>query len=169
LTQKCWKIFVENEEKNAVFTYPCFKVEDNPRHRKEDRIVVKMGDINEEFVKCIALCILSDRYNPVSVKQPDIATTAFTSRDVPAENSAIGKKIDSKLDTPQKPEHQSKKPRLDNADIENIDPLNYNPEVNSSYISGYDIDKTPIRKVIRVYNQDQIDELLKLIENESNP
>jgi hypothetical protein len=142
-TQKQWKLFVENKDRNAIFTFP---YDDNTNHtlHVNSSLVKPMGTT---FLKAIVICLLSKR---------DALTDSIHENSVKESSQIIEtpKKTIIKqkyFDTPEKPSRQSVRvlPELNNA------------KKHPSFVSGY-IDGQPFYTTVRVLSQEAV---LK-IENE---
>ncbi|KAI9337242.1 hypothetical protein BDR26DRAFT_981135 [Obelidium mucronatum] len=126
-TQKQWKLFVENSDRNAVLTFP---YDDNPDHTPHvnSSLVQPMGTT---FLKAIVICLLSRR---VSLEESMKSTTLQES----SEKKETPKKTIIKpkyFDTPEKAKTQSAR-------------LQGQPK--PSYVSGFDDAGLPIYSLIRV-------------------
>ncbi|KAJ8331773.1 hypothetical protein QVD99_002020 [Batrachochytrium dendrobatidis] len=132
-TQRQWKLFVENSDRNAVLTFP---YDDNPDHTPHvnSSLVQPMGTT---FLKAIVICLLSRR---VSLEESMKAVTLQESSQIKEtpKKTIIKPKY---FDTPDKPKRQSA--RLQKAS-------------NPSYVSGYDDKGLPIYTVIRVVPQEVV-------------
>lgn len=132
-TQRQWKLFVENSDRNAVLTFP---YNDNPDHTPHvnSSLVQPMGTT---FLKAIVICLLSGQ---VSLEDSVKAITLEESSqlDKTPEKSIIKSKH---FDTPEKPKRPSAR-------------LLGQPK--PSYVSGYDDKGQPIYSLIRVVPQEVV-------------
>ncbi len=126
-TQKQWKLFVENDARDAVYTFP---YDDDSDHtpRVNSSLVHPMGTT---FLKAIVICLLSER---VSLEESMEAITLEESTQVKEapKKTIIKPKY---FDTPDKPKRQSAR-------------LLGRP--NPSYVSGYDDQGRPMYTLVRV-------------------
>ena len=132
-TQRQWKLFVENTERNAVLTFP---YDDNPDHTPHvnSSLVQPMGTT---FLKAIVICLLSRR---VSLEESLKSITLQESSQIKEtpKKTIIKPKY---FDTPEKPKRQSAR-------------LQGQPK--PSYVSGYDDKGLPIYTLIRVVPQEVV-------------
>ena len=129
LTQRQWKLFIENSDRNAILTFP-YDDDPNRSPHLNSSLVQPMG---KTFLKAIAICLLSRR---VTSDEPTEAVT-------PKESSYVNdtpKKIITKAKhiTPDKPNRLSAR-------------LLTQPK--PSYVSGYNEKKQPIYSLVRVIPQ----------------
>ncbi|KAI8895107.1 hypothetical protein BC833DRAFT_623320 [Globomyces pollinis-pini] len=120
-TQRQWKLFVENPERNSVLTFP---FNDNAEHTPHvnSSLVQPMG---RDFLKAIVICLLSQR---VSLDD--------SMKSITLQESSQVKEIKPKFfDTPEKPVRTSGR-------------LLGQPK--PSYLSGYDDKGQPIYSLVRV-------------------
>jgi hypothetical protein len=132
-TQRQWKLFVENTERNAVLTFP---YDDNLDHTPHvnSSLVHPMGTT---FLKTIVICLLSRR---VSLEESMKSITLQESSPIKEtpKKTIIKPKY---FDTPEKPKRQSAR-------------LLGQPK--PSYVSGYDDKGQPIYTHIRVVPQEVV-------------
>jgi hypothetical protein len=76
LNQKQWKLFVENEARNAIFTYP---YNEGYTSHVNSSLMNPMGS---EFIKAIVICLLSKRFS-VEVVDSDSENKAATNTVTP--------------------------------------------------------------------------------------
>ena len=144
-TQRQWKLFVENSDRNAVLTFP---YNDNHEHTPHvnSSLVQPMGTT---FLKAIVICLLSRR---VTLEESMTAVNVGESSQV----KETPRKIIIKpkyFDTPDKPKRQS-------ARLQKASNLESGKKI-PSFVSGYDKGH-PMYTIVRVVPQDIVAE----IENE---
>jgi hypothetical protein len=137
LTQKQWKLFVENDERDAVFTFP-YNDEASFTPHVNSSLVHPIGKI---FLKAIVICILSER---PSLVQPlkEISLAVPTRIDTPKKGEIIR---ESNFTTDKKPQKQS----------EQIQSSSGTGMRQPSFVSGY-IDGQPIYSTIRVLPEEDV-------------
>jgi hypothetical protein len=143
LTQAHWKLFVENEERSSVLTFP-YDADETPTLHVRSCRVANMGP---DFLKAIVICLLSKRHTATeSIEQPPSSGTSNADLDkVPAETPFKHMLKDSpakkgtKLDSQQGGTSSSKR----------LAPK------EPSFISGY-ADGEPIYSVIRVLSDEAV-------------
>ena len=145
LTQQQWKLFVENKERNAVFTFPYNDEADHTPHVNSSLV----HGIGTTFLKAIVICLLSQRHSADKTKKS--MATEFASQQTETPKKSI---IKSKFfQTPDKPSRTSS--RLMNA-------FNNKEEKKSpQFISGY-VNGEAQYSTVRVLSPD----LVKRIEDE---
>jgi hypothetical protein len=132
-TQRQWKLFVENTERNAVLTFPYNDNIDFTPHVNSS-LVQPMG---KTFLKAIVICLLSRR---VSVEESKKSITLQeSSRIKETPRKTIIKQ--TYFNTPEKPKRQSARLR---------------GKPKPSYVSGYDDKGQPIYTYIRVVPQEVV-------------
>ena len=144
-TQRQWKLFVENSDRNAILTFP-YDDNDNHTPHVNSSLVQPMGTT---FLKAIVICLLSRR---VSLEGSMKAVTLEESSQV----KETPKKTIIKpkhFDTPDKPKRQS-------ARLQKGTRLQSGKKI-PSFVSGY-AEGQPIYTMIRVVPQ----ELVAVIEDE---
>jgi hypothetical protein len=126
-TQRQWKLFVENTERNAILTFP---YNDNPEHtlHVNSSLVRPMGTT---FLKAIVICLLSRRVSLVESMKAVTLEEASQVKDTP-QKTIIKPRY---FDTPEKPTRQSSR-------------LQGRPR--PKYVSGYDDKGQPIYYLVRV-------------------
>jgi hypothetical protein len=126
-TQRQWKLFIENSDRNAVLTFP---YDDNPNHTPHvnSSLVMPMGTT---FLKAIVICLLSRRVSLEDSMKAVTLKELSQIKDTP-QKIIIKPKY---FDTPEKPKRQSAR-------------LRERPK--PSYVSGYDELGHPIYTLIRV-------------------
>ena len=139
-TQRQWKLFVENDDRNTVLTFPYGENGEHTPHVNSSQ-VQPMGTT---FLKAIVICLLSRRSSLVeAVKAEKLQETSLV-KETP-------KKTDVKekyFNTTEKPQRRSARlSKLSGADSEKKVP---------TFISGY-VDKFPIYSVVRVLPQEVVD------------
>jgi hypothetical protein len=134
-TQRQWKLFVENTDRNAILTFP---YDDNDTHTPHvnSSLVQPMGTT---FLKAIVICLLSRR---VSLEESMKAVTLEESTQVKEtpRKTIIKPKY---FDTPDKP----KRARLQKASN-----LEFGKKI-PSFVSGY-VEGQPIYSLVRVVPQE---------------
>lgn len=136
-TQRQWKLFVENSDRSAIFTFP-YDNNDNHTPHVNSSLVQPMGTT---FLKAIVICLLSRRF---SLEGSMKAITLEESSQV----KETPKKIIIKtkyFDTPDKPKRQS-------ARLQKGTKLEYGNKI-PSFVSGY-AEGQPIYSMIRVAPQE---------------
>ena len=127
-TQKQWKLFIENQDRNAVLTFP---YNDNQQHSPHvnSSLVHQMGST---FLKAIVICLLSQR----------VSTAAVSPRSSIVNETPQKKVIKEKrFDTPSRPKTKSARLQEEN-DLEQDNTF-------PSFVSGYR-EGQPIYTTIRV-------------------
>lgn len=144
-TQRQWKLFVENSDRNAILTFP-YDDNDNHTPHVNSSLVQPMGTT---FLKAIVICLLSRR---VSLEGSMKAATLEESSQVKEtpKKTIIKPKY---FDTPDKPKRQS-------ARLQKGTKLQSGKKI-PSFVSGY-AEGQPIYTMIRVVPQ----ELVAVIEDE---
>ena len=133
LTQRQWKLFIENKDRNAILTFPYDDDPDRSPHLNSS-LVQPMGTT---FLKAIAICLLSRR-GSLDDKSVKAVIPAESSQVNNTPNKTVTK---SKHITPDKPERLSAR-------------LLAQPK--PSYVSGYDEKKQPIYSLVRVIPQEDV-------------
>jgi hypothetical protein len=126
-TQRHWKLFVENTERNAILTFP---YNDNPEHTPHVNSSL-MQPTGTTFLKAIVICLLSRRVSLVESMKSITLEEASQVKDTP-QKTIIKHRY---LDTPEKPARQSSR-------------LQGQPR--PKYVSGYDDKGQPIYSIVRV-------------------
>ena len=153
-TQKHWKLFIENTDRNAIFTFP-YGTDNQLSPHVNSSLMKRTGTT---FVKAIVICLLSRRglLNELRTVEParEIVQQPATPGD-----SIIKRKFH---DTTQKPPRRSSRlnpPQNDSSD-------NDSPQIKvPSFISGYE-EGRPIYSTVRIIPQDIVNEIEKEIEEE---
>ena len=133
LTQKQWKLFVENRERNAILTFPYGHTADDDPHVKST-LVQSMGTI---FLKAIVICLLSQQSPLVQSTESSQATATPKNTMVKSKYLGSSKKR-QKLAAPLKKT-----------------PGPYNVKKEPSFVSGY-IDGQPIYSEVRILTQEAV-------------
>ena len=133
LTQKQWKLFVENGERNAILTFPYGDTADDDPHVKST-LVQSMGTT---FLKAIVICLLSQRVPLVQSKESSQIAETPKNEEVKSEYLRSSKKR-QKLAAPLKKT-----------------PGPYNVKKEPSFVSGY-IDGQPIYSEVRILTQEAV-------------
>jgi hypothetical protein len=144
-TQKQWKLFVENKDRNAVLTFPYNNNADHTPHVNSS-LVKPMGTT---FLKAIVICLLS--------KRPSLSklVESMKARSI-RESSRV-------METPQgtsvKPKYfdSSEKPRRQSARLQKSTAPNYR-EKQPSFVSGY-VNGQPVYKFVRVLPQEEVSKI----------
>ena len=144
-TQRQWKLFVENTDRNAILTFP-YDDNDNHTPHVNSSLVHPMGTT---FLKAIVICLLSRR---VSLEESMKAVNLEESTQVKEtpRKTIIKPKY---FDTPDKPKRQS-------AHLQKASNLEFGKKI-PSFVSGY-VEGQPIYSLVRVVPQ----EFVADIENE---
>ncbi|KAH9269693.1 hypothetical protein BASA83_008165 [Batrachochytrium salamandrivorans] len=137
-TQKQWKLFVENKDRNAILTFPYNDNDDHSPHVNSS-LVHPMGTT---FLKAITICLLSRRFSlEESMKTVTLDESASQINETP-EKTVIKPKD---FDTPEEPTIQSTRlqtsSRLESG------------KKTPSFVSGY-ANGQPIYTTVRVVPQD---------------
>jgi hypothetical protein len=138
-TQGQWKLFVENNERNSILTFP---YDDDIDHSPHDNssLVQPMGTT---FLKAIVVCLLSKRDSLVeSMKAVSIEESSQV-METP-KKTIIKPKY---FDTSEKPQRQS-------ARLQKSSGSNYGKK-QPSFVSGY-IDGLPLYSTVRVLAQEVV-------------
>lgn len=135
-SQKQWKLFVENKERNSVFTYPYGDEASHSTHVNSSQ-VYPMGTT---FLKAIVICLLSERN---SEETPILLSTAM---ETPPKQIIKQQYFDT-VEKQQKYFTRSSVPK--------------NVKTKPTFISGYK-DELPVYSEIRVHS----DEVVARIEDE---
>jgi hypothetical protein len=143
LTQAHWKLFVENEERNCVLTFPYDADETDTLHVRSCRV----ANMDLDFLKAIVICLLSKRHTATeSIEQPPSSGILYADLDkLPAE--APFKHV--LKDSPAK-----KKIKLDSQKGGTSSSKRLAPK-EPSFISGY-ADGEPIYSIIRVRSDEAV-------------
>jgi hypothetical protein len=131
-THRQWKLFVENTERNAIFTFP---YNDNPEHTPHvnSSLVHPMGTT---FLKAIAICLLSRRVSlNITMKSPTLQASSLD-KDTP-QKTVIPQKL---VESPERPVY-----------------INARPE--PSFMSGYDGEGHPIYSMVRVASAETVSKI----------
>jgi hypothetical protein len=144
-TQKQWKLFVENKERNAVLTYP-YNDDANHTPHVNSSLVHPMGTT---FLKTIVICLLSRKEPLVGAMKTISIQEASQVMETPKKTIIKEKYFDT-----------SKKPQRQSARLQKASESNYGKK-QPSFVSGY-IDGQPLYTVVRVLPQ----EIVSRIEDE---
>ncbi|KAH6569740.1 hypothetical protein BASA62_004662 [Batrachochytrium salamandrivorans] len=137
-TQKQWKLFVENKDRNAILTFPYNDNDDHSPHVNSS-LVYPMGTT---FLKAITVCLLSRRFSSEeSMKTVTLDESTSQINETP-EKTVIKPKD---FDTPDKPTRQSTRLQTSSR-LES-------EKKTPSFVSGY-VDGQPIYTTVRVVPQD---------------
>jgi hypothetical protein len=131
LTQKQWKLFVENKERNAIFTFP-YDDSSNIAHVNSSLV----GQMGTTFLKAIVICLLSRRAHLDEI-QKEVTHESIAAIETP-EKQIISSKL---FDTITKPRRKSA--RLQEAEKKK------SASVAPTFISGYD-NGQPIYSPVRI-------------------
>ena len=107
LTQQCWKLFVENDERTEVLTFPYGGEETDTPHMKSTLLSL----VGPDLVQAITICLLSERHRPLEeAKRP---LSIDLSNPFPVAGSSLHRAGDSPTDeSTKKPKVESKEPRF---------------------------------------------------------
>ncbi|KAH6583368.1 hypothetical protein BASA60_001492 [Batrachochytrium salamandrivorans] len=137
-TQKQWKLFVENKDRNAILTFPYNDNDDHSPHVNSS-LVHPMGTT---FLKAITICLLSRRFSlEESMKTVTLDESASQINETP-EKTVIKPKD---FDTPEEPTIQSTRLQTSSG-LES-------GKKTPSFVSGY-ANGQPIYTTVRVVPQD---------------
>jgi hypothetical protein len=144
LNQKRWKLFVENEQRNDILTFP---YNDDPQYSAhvKSSLVRSMG---RTFLQAIVICLLSKRH-AVSSMTDTSTKESVTVMQTP--DHQMVKKMH--FDTSKKPVEASDRQLRSSSSIQG--------KKTASFISGY-VDGKPVYSVVRVLSR----ELVAQIEDE---
>jgi hypothetical protein len=146
LSQKQWKLFVENNERNAILTFP-YNDEANHTPHVNSSLIQPTGTT---LLKAIVICLLSRRDSLPESKKGKSVKEQFQVMKTP-ERAITKRKM---WDSPEK------QPRRKSARIQkSAGPSNEKKQ--ASFISGY-IDGKPVYKTVRVLSP----EVVSIIEDE---
>jgi hypothetical protein len=137
-TQKQWKLFVENTERNAITTFPYDMIADHTPHVNSS-LVQPMGTT---FLKAIVICILSNRESQICRAKATPTEETSQVLETP-QKTTIKRKY---FDTGEKPQRQSGR-------IKGRSELPDSVKKVPSFISGY-VDGKPIYRSVRVVEED---------------
>ena len=146
LTQKHWKIFVENEQRNDVFTFPFGN--DTEADRRNNSC--EMMPIGSDFLKAIVICLLTERTGydePIPDDEPIQINTTPEKR-----NPSLKKQYST---TPAGNLSEKEK------DSTNLNISSLKTMKTPSFVSGY-IDGNPVYSTVRVMSREDVSR----IENE---
>ena len=138
-TQKQWKLFVENKERNAVLTYP-YNDDVNHTPHVNSSLVYPMGTT---FLKTIVICLLSRKESLVDAKNEMSIQEESQVMETP-KKTIIKEKF---FETSKKPQRQS-------ARLQKASESNY-VKKQPSFVSGY-MDGQPLYEVVRVLPQEVV-------------
>ncbi|KAK6093345.1 hypothetical protein MT418_006663 [Batrachochytrium dendrobatidis] len=144
-TQKQWKLFVENNDRNAILTFP---YDDDAEHTPHvnSSLVQPMGTT---FLKAIAICLLSKRESLVESMKTISMKESSQVAETPTKTTIKPKYFD----TTEKPQRRS-------ARLQKSSGPNYGTK-QPSFVSGY-IDGKPLYTTVRVVPR----EVVLMIEDE---
>ena len=138
-TQGQWKLFVENNERNSILTFPYDDDIDHSPHVNSS-LVKPMG---KTFLKAIVVCLLSKRDSLVE-----------SMKAVSIEESSQVMKTPKKNIIKPKYYHTSEKPQRQSAQLQKSSGSNYGKK-QPSFVSGY-IDGQPLYTTVRVLPQEVV-------------
>ena len=132
-TQRQWKLFVENSDRNAILTFP---YDDNHEHTPHvnSSLVQPMGTT---FLKAIVICLLSRRVSLEESMKAVNLEEASQVKETPRKTIIKPKYFD----TPDKPKRQS-------ARFQKASNLEFGKKI-PSFVSGY-VEGQPIYSLVRV-------------------
>ncbi|KAH6596261.1 hypothetical protein BASA50_005305 [Batrachochytrium salamandrivorans] len=137
-TQKQWKLFVENRDRNAILTFPYNDNGDHTPHVNSS-LVHPMGTT---FLKAIVICLLSRRFSlEESMKAITLEESAPQINETP-QKTVVKPKY---FDTPERPTRQS-------ARLQTSSRLEFGKKT-PSFVSGY-ANGQPVYTTVRVVPQD---------------
>ena len=138
-TQGQWKLFVENQERNAILTFP---YDDHPLHSPHvnSSLVQQMGTT---FLKAIVVCLLSKRHFFVETRKEESIGESSQVTETPQKVITKRKFFDSD----EKPSRQSAKFQKSSGSVSG--------KKQPSFVSGY-IDGRPVYSVVRVLPQEVV-------------
>ena len=146
LTQRQWKLFAENNERNSVLTFP-YDDEVGHSHHVNSSLVQPMGTT---FLKAIVICLLSKRGSLVASRKGVSVQESSKVNETPQKTATKRKYFDS-----------AEKPKPKSARLQK----SHNPNSGKkqpSLVSGY-IDGQPVYTAVRILPQ----EIVSRIEDES--
>ena len=133
LNQKQWKLFVENEARNAIFTYP---YNEGYTSHVNSSLVNPMGS---EFIKAIVICLLSKR----------LSTAVEDSKNKAAQSSTATVTPQKKIIKPKFFDTPNNKPQPKRSRASNSKSKENSGKKAPCFISGYS-DGQPIYSIVRV-------------------
>ncbi|KAH6598525.1 hypothetical protein BASA50_003564 [Batrachochytrium salamandrivorans] len=137
-TQKQWKLFVENKDRNAILTFPYNDNGDHTPHVNSS-LVHPMGTT---FLKAITICLLSRRFSlEESMKAVTLEESAPQINETPEKTIVTSKDFD----TPEEPKMQSTRLQTSSR-LES-------EKKTPSFVSGY-VNGQPVYTTVRVVPQD---------------
>ncbi|KAJ3253714.1 hypothetical protein HK103_000372 [Boothiomyces macroporosus] len=143
-TQKIFKVFVENAERNAIYTYP-YNDDISLSEHVRSTLVQPMG---KNLIKAIVICLLSEKNN--TEKEIDDEVKIELKHETPIKAGPIPPQYYVSTQKPptrksERSSNQNKKPR---------------------YVSGY-VDGQPVYTEIRVCSADEVEEIeAEIVEEE---
>ncbi|KAJ3413504.1 hypothetical protein HDV05_007887 [Chytridiales sp. JEL 0842] len=123
LTQKQWKLFVENADRNSVLTFPYGDTHQHSRHVKSSM----MEPMGKSFLKALVICLLSKRS---SVENWTTVANSVQELSKTPQKTTVKEKY---FDTTEKPRRQSA--RLREA-LDDVIPSKKRPSFFSGYVDG---------------------------------
>jgi hypothetical protein len=139
LSQRQWKLFIENKERNALLTFP-YNDDSDFAPRVNSSLVQPMGTT---FLKAIVIFLLSTRGSSDKTMNAFLLGESSQVKETPGKCIVKAKHFD----TPEKPRRKS--PRL-----QKLSALE-SEKTLPSFFSGY-VDGEPVYKVIRVVPQEVV-------------
>jgi hypothetical protein len=136
LTQKQWKLFIENRERNAIFTFPHGSETQHSRHVNS----AKMGRMGTTFLKVITICLLSKR---TWVNQESSSKSASKILETPKSKTVRHRHFD----TVGKPPRRSLRLKKSSGSSSRMK--------QPSFVSGY-VNEKPVYSTVRVLPQDVV-------------
>ena len=138
-TQGQWKLFVENNERNSILTFPYDNDSDHSPHVNSS-LVHPMGTT---FLKAIVVCLLSKRDSFVESMGAKSIEDSSQVMETPKKTIIKRKYFDS-----------SEKPRRQSVRLQTLPGRNYGKK-QPSFVSGY-IDGQPLYTAVRILPQDVV-------------
>jgi hypothetical protein len=138
-TQRQWKLFVENSDRNAILTFP-YDDNDNHTPHVNSSLVQPMGTT---FLKAIVICLLSRRVSLEGSMKSVTLEESSQVKETP-KKTIIKPKY---FDTPDKPKRQSDR-------LQKATKLESGKKI-PSFVSGY-VEGQPIYTLVRVVPQDTV-------------
>ena len=152
ITQKYWKLFIENSSRTEILTFP-FGTETDARINSTCCRVM-----SHEIIKAIVICLLSNRKKTVkSIESVKVASSSQLSQ-TPEKPSSTPKTRVSPFELRRSNRGQKEE---STSSFENLES---NTTVQPSFISGYSKEGSPIRTFIRVFSDQTVQKIEEIIQ-----
>ena len=198
MNQKHWKLFIENDARNAIYTYP-YNVGEDTAHVRS----TLMDNMGRDFLKAIVICLLSNRSkaalpskDPATLQTPSqrpvVKSTHFTPSGPRRTSSRLKKARLFKEETQEEEDGdlgqgesernegvqgESERNEGVQGELERKEQVQVKllgkeqeekPKRLPTFISGYDQDQ-PIYSIVRVVPQDRVAQIEDEIATQENP